>query len=154
STASKAIRMKIHDAGSGLPPIPELCCPFPAAIHPDAARFDMNSAHFLAKFRLGHDQRQQERLIRGLCEFAGRVVPSGDAPLVQLIGDMAVGLFAFDALGDEGPLGGRAAEVATAVGRFASALDAPPIPDDTDGYRAALNDIRRRLSRLAPSAAV
>ncbi|NXY93806.1 terpene synthase [Streptomyces sp. BR123] len=135
-----------HEPGLIVPPI---YTPIPPAIHPRYAAVEAHTTAWAEAFQVGSDELRARLLRHSIGTFAARILPEGQEPVVSLLADFVLWLFAVDdGFCEEGALGRRPGELAAVLHRLlrvAQNPEAPMLLDDplADGLR----DLTRRVSR-------
>jgi len=135
--------------------LPEIQCPIPAAIHPDAERADAASVAWIRGFGLCANETERERLARTGCGLlAARIVPYASCETLQIVADFFIWNVSFDdEYCDEGPMSSRPGDLARVLSLILRSIEVPELEGVTsDKYAAALRDIRLRLDRHASPA--
>ncbi|MFJ2825548.1 selina-4(15),7(11)-diene synthase [Streptomyces toxytricini] len=129
--------------------VPPIYTPIPPAIHPRYEAVEAHTAAWAEAFQVGSDELRTRLLRHSIGTFAARILPAGQEPVVALLADFVLWLFAVDdGFCEEGALGRRPGDLAGVLHRLlrvAQNPEAPMLPGDSlaDGLR----DLTRRVSR-------
>ncbi|KRC70397.1 (+)-T-muurolol synthase [compost metagenome] len=132
--------------------LPEINCPFPSAIHPDAQEADIQSIAWMRGLRLCPNEEERLRLERTGCgKLAARIVPHASRQTLQIVSDFFIWNVSFDdEYCDEGPLSTQPGELAQVLARMLRAIDTPEAAVFADDrYACAMREIRLRLEEHA-----
>ncbi|RDI50743.1 selina-4(15),7(11)-diene synthase [Nocardia mexicana] len=131
--------------------IPPLYSPFVPAIHPAHAEINHNTAVWAENLGIGSPRLRRQLAAHDIGAFAARILPEGDAAVVQLLGDFIVWLFLVDdGHCEEGRLGTLPGELAGELSRLlrvAENPDAAMVVDERLG--AGLRELRQRMDEYA-----
>lgn len=131
--------------------LPELYCPFPAAINPAAEEAQRHTLEWARHFNLiAADDRRFAAIECGL--LAARAYPRAGRLALLLIADWLSWLFVKDDLCDEAGLGARPQQLAALHERWLEILGGAEAEAGEHPLAHALADLRRRLQGLANQA--
>lgn len=130
--------------------LPPLWCPLPPARHPDWVRLDHDAVDFVREQGLYDSDDQLWRLASTrVGDLVARVSPNGHHPVLQMVADFYLWLFAFDdAYCDEGALSNDPGGLCLETSRILRAAEVP-MCTGSNRYADALANISRRLDSTA-----
>jgi hypothetical protein len=145
--------------------IPQLYCPFPPAVNPEAAAVQEHTLAWVQQHALLKDETAFERLCRSrFALLSARAYPKAPLSKLSIASDWNTWLFVMDDECDESGIGRRPKRLRILHGRFIGLLTGEGIPGPTGhGLRGhpgridvplshALCDLRDRMRALMPRA--
>ncbi|XVQ07391.1 terpene synthase family protein [Spirillospora sp. CA-255316] len=137
--------------------VPELWCPIPPAIHPQAVQVEEHLIQWLTHF--GYITSPEEEQAARACGYGvlgSRVFPLGPVEITTFGAELIVCTFLLDdEYMERAPMQGRQIDYARNILKFTQILREPDrlpggIPDNEVKYHASLQDLTQRWRRMVP----